>query len=120
MLASGVGAAASHAAGELRDLLSVPHPTGVLHRVGLDRSDQYTWDALTDPNFLKRGWESGASLRALLANLGQPARAADVLRNGRIPGGETRAFFEMYSRGREELQTWLTDGGAAHVFARLP
>lgn len=69
---------------------------------------------------LKPSWESGASLRALLTNLGQPARPPDVLRNGRIPGGETRAFFDMYCRGREELRTWLTDGGAPQLLARLP
>jgi 7-cyano-7-deazaguanine synthase in queuosine biosynthesis len=90
-----------------------------LHRISLDRSEDYTWDALTDPRFLKRSWESGASLRALLTSLGQTARTRDVLRNGRIPDGETRAFFEMYCRGRDELRAWLTDGGAAHVQARL-
>lgn len=91
-----------------------------LHRIGRDRSVDYTWDALTDARFLKRDWESGASLRALLTNLGQTARTRDVLRNGRIPDGETRAFFEMYCRGRDELRAWLTDGGADHIQARLP
>lgn len=91
-----------------------------LHRIGLDRSDDYTWDALTDTNLLKRSWESGASLRALLTNLGQTPRTRDVLRNGRIPDGETRAFFDMYCRGRDELRAWLADGGAAHIQARLP
>jgi 7-cyano-7-deazaguanine synthase in queuosine biosynthesis len=91
-----------------------------LHAVGEDRASDYTWDALTNPDFLRREWESGASLRALLTRLGQPARVVDVLRNGRIPGGETRKFFDMYCRGRQELLRWLRDGGAAHIQRRLP
>ena len=91
-----------------------------MHAIGEDRADEYTWDVLNDQDFLRRDWESGASLRALLTRLGQPPRTADVLRNGRIPNGETRAFFDMYRRGREELRQWLSDGGAQHIQARLP
>jgi len=91
-----------------------------LHRIGEDRSGDYTWDALTDPNFLRRDRESGASLRALLTSLGRTTKPVDVLRNGRIPNGETRKFFDMYCRGRDELRAWLTHGGAAHLLARLP
>ena len=90
-----------------------------MHVIGEDRASDYTWDGLNDPNFLRRDWESGASLRALLTLLGQPPRTADVLRNGRIPDGETRQFFEMYCRGRDELERWLRDGGAPYVQARL-
>jgi hypothetical protein len=90
-----------------------------MHAIGEDRADEYTWNALSDENFLRREWESGASLRALLTRLGQPARSVDVLRNGRIPNGETRAFFDMYNRGREELRRWLKDGGGPHIQARL-
>jgi hypothetical protein len=46
--------------------------------------------------------------------------AQPPVRNGRIPDGETRAFFELYCRGREELRAWLTDGSAPHLIARLP
>lgn len=91
-----------------------------LHRIGEDRRLDYTWDALTDANFLRRDWESGASLRALLTSLGTVERPRDVLRNGRIPNGETRAFYDLYRRGRAELRSWLTTGGAAHLLARLP
>jgi 7-cyano-7-deazaguanine synthase in queuosine biosynthesis len=90
-----------------------------LHRIGEDRSADYTWNVLIDPKFLQRDSQSGASLRALLTSLGQPEHPLDVLRNGRIPNGETRAFFEMYRRGRDELRGWLT-GGAPHLLARLP
>lgn len=90
-----------------------------MHAINEDRPDEYTWDVLNDPAFLGREWESGASLRALLTRLGQPARTVDVLRNGRVPNRETREFFEMYCRGREELHRWLRDGGAADIQARL-
>lgn len=90
-----------------------------MHFIGEDRTDDYTWDVLEDENFLRRDWESGASLRALLTRLGQPPRIADVLRNGRIPDGETRDFFDMYCRGRTELHQWLKDGGGQHIQARL-
>ena len=90
-----------------------------MHRIGEDRTADYTWDALTDANFLRRDSKSGASLRALLTSLGTHERRLDVLRNGRIPNGETRAFFDMYRRGRAELSSWLKAGGAAHLLARL-
>jgi hypothetical protein len=91
-----------------------------LHRIGLDDAGEYDRDALTDIELLRRtDLESGRDLRALLASLGQPARTVDVLRNGRIPGGETRAFFALYCRGRDELRAWLTDGGSAAIIARL-
>jgi 7-cyano-7-deazaguanine synthase in queuosine biosynthesis len=90
-----------------------------LHRIGEDRTSDYTWDALTDANFLRRDWESGASLRALLTSLGAVERPRDVLRNGRIPNGETRAFYDMYRRGRAELRSWLMAGGAPRLLGRL-
>ena len=91
-----------------------------LHRIGLDDVNGYDRDALTDDELLTRtDLQSGLDLRALLALLGRPARVTDVMRNGRIPDGETRAFFEVYRRGREELHAWLTDGGSARIRARL-
>lgn len=91
-----------------------------LHRVGLDDAGEYDRDALTDVPLLTRtDRKSGRDLRALLARLGQPARVTDVLRNGRIPDGETRAFFDVYHRGREELRAWLTNGGSPHIRARV-
>jgi len=91
-----------------------------LHRVGLDDAGEYDRDALTDVPLLTRtDRKSGRDLRALLARLGQPARVTDVLRNGRIPDGETRAFFDVYRRGREELRAWLTNGGSPHIRARV-
>jgi 7-cyano-7-deazaguanine synthase in queuosine biosynthesis len=91
-----------------------------LHHVGLDDADEYDRDALTDvPLLTQTNRKSGRDLRALLARLGQPARMVDVLRNGRIPDGETRAFFDVYRRGREELRAWLTDGGSPEILAHL-
>lgn len=90
-----------------------------LHRIQEDRSDDYSWNALRDANFLRRAWDSGRSLRALVTSLGQPERRTDVLRNGRIPNGETGLFFEVYRRGRAELRVWLTSGAAEPLRLRL-
>ena len=68
---------------------------------------------------LTRTSKRGRALRALAASLGRPARPDDVLRNGRIPGGEAPAFFEVYKRGRDELLAWLTDAGP-ELKRRLP
>lgn len=90
-----------------------------LHRVGADSANDYAWDALTDASLLSRASRRGGSLRALAASLTRPERTDDVLRNGRIPNGETKPFFEVYSRGREELRTWL-HGAGPELRRRLP
>ncbi|HEX3391574.1 MAG TPA: Qat anti-phage system QueC-like protein QatC [Solirubrobacteraceae bacterium] len=91
-----------------------------LHRLGLDDAGEYDRDALTDlPLLTRTDRKSGRDLRALLTRLGQTARVTDVLRNGRIPNGDTHAFFDVYCRGREELRVWLTDGGSSHIRARV-
>jgi hypothetical protein len=66
---------------------------------------------LTDAGLLQRSTKRGRSLRALTASLGQDERTEDVLINGRIPNGETAAFFDVYCRGRAELRAWLTGAG---------
>jgi 7-cyano-7-deazaguanine synthase in queuosine biosynthesis len=81
--------------------------------VGSDRAADYAWDALADATLLRRSTKRGRSLRALTASLGQAERTEDVLINGRIPNGETVAFFDVYCRGRAELRTWLTGAGPA-------
>jgi 7-cyano-7-deazaguanine synthase in queuosine biosynthesis len=83
-----------------------------LHRVTSDRT-AYAWDALTDETLLRRSSKRGRSLRALAASLGGEERVEDVLINGRIPNGETGAFFDVYRRGRAELRSWLNGAGPA-------
>jgi hypothetical protein len=73
----------------------------------------YAWNALTDAGLLARSSKRGRSLRAVTASLGTPEHTDDVLQNGRIPGGETEAFFDLYCRGRGELRLWLSRGGPA-------
>jgi 7-cyano-7-deazaguanine synthase in queuosine biosynthesis len=89
-----------------------------LHRFGSDGT-QYSWDALTDTELLRRDVSSGGSLRALAQSLGRPESPNDVLRNGRIPGGEAPAFYETYRRGRAELRTWLLSGAGPELQRRL-
>jgi hypothetical protein len=84
-----------------------------LHHVGYDQAADYAWDALTDAALLHRSTKRGRSLRALTASLGQDERTEDVVTNGRIPNGETVAFFDVYRRGRAELRAWLTGAGPA-------
>ena len=85
-----------------------------MHHVGADRfRGHYAWNALTDASLLARSSKRGRSLRALAASLGTPERPDDVLQNGRIPGGETEAFFDLYVRGRAELRAWLGGAGPA-------
>lgn len=88
-----------------------------MHAVGADVfRGHYAWDALNDATLLARASKRGRSLRALAASLGAPERPDDVLQNGRIPGGETAAFFDLYIRGRDELRAWL--GGAGPELSR--
>lgn len=89
-----------------------------LHRVNSDTASEYKWDALIDATLLARHSVRGRSLRALTASLGQEERCEDVLRNGRVPGGETEAFFHVYQRGRAELRHWL-DGAGPELGRRL-
>jgi 7-cyano-7-deazaguanine synthase in queuosine biosynthesis len=90
-----------------------------MHHIGQDRVAEYAWDALTDTDLLQRDWNSGASLRSLAQSLSQPERPVDVMRNGRIPGGETHQFFEVYRRGREELRAWFASGAGPELRRRL-
>jgi len=90
-----------------------------MHRVGADDASAYAWDALSDPDLLARTSKRGRALRALASSLGRPTRGDDVLRNGRIPGGEASAFFDVYKRGRDELRAWLAGAGPA-LKRRLP
>jgi hypothetical protein len=83
-----------------------------LHLVTSDRTS-YAWDALTDETLLRRSSKRGRSLRALATSLGGEERVEDVLINGRIPNGETVAFFDVYRRGRAELRDWLNGAGPA-------
>lgn len=90
-----------------------------LHRIGLDRTADYSWDALTDVDLLGRESESGASLRALVQTLGCAESPNDVLLNGRIPNGEAPAFYETYKRGRAELRDWILSGAGPELRRRM-
>ncbi len=84
-------------------------------------SDQtrYAWDALTDEALLRRSSKRGRSLRALTDSLRNQEHIEDVLINGRIPNGETTAFFGVYRRGRAELRDWLNTGAGPALQRRL-
>jgi hypothetical protein len=96
-----------------------------LHHVGADNHGfgrahgAYGLDALTDATLLDRASGRGQSLRALTLSLRRPERVEDVITNGRIPGGETSDFFDVYARGREELRNWLK-GAGPELKKRLP
>jgi len=91
-----------------------------LHRIGADSANGYDRDVLSDVALLQSSrLKAGRDLRALLTRLGQPARVTDILRNGRIPDGETRSFFDLYRRGRQELLDWFNDGGSPEILTRL-
>ncbi len=91
-----------------------------LHRIGLDDAAEYDRDALTDTPLLERtNLKVGRDLRALLSRMAVAPKPVDVLRNGPIPRGETRAFFDLYLRGLDELRSWLTDGGSPKILQRL-
>jgi 7-cyano-7-deazaguanine synthase in queuosine biosynthesis len=96
-----------------------------LHHVGADNHGfgraygAYGLDALTDARLLDTASGRGQSLRALTLSLRRPERVEDVVTNGRIPGGETSDFFELYARGREELRDWLK-GAGPELKKRLP
>ena len=90
-----------------------------MYQVGLDDANEYSFDVLNEPQFLDKKYKSGRDLRAVLNSLGQPVRTTDVLRNGRIPNGEARAFFDLYRRGRQELREWLEANAGDHIRPRL-
>ncbi len=90
-----------------------------MNRIGMDRAQDYSWDALTDTELLRRDIKSGRSLRALAQSLGRSESPNDVLRNGRVPNGEAPAFYEMYRRGRVELRDWLVSGASPDLRRRL-
>ena len=83
-----------------------------MYRVGWDSSAGYGLDALRERDLLRRNNAKGASLRAMVASLGEPADPYAVLRNGSIPNGEAKAFDDLYRRGRGELIEWVRAGGS--------
>ncbi len=90
------------------------------HHVGWDPTEDYIFDALTDPELLKPDSESGASLRAAVASLHEQLTPFAVLRNGPVAAGEIEAFFDVHRRGRAELQTWLDHGAGDELRRWLP
>lgn len=90
-----------------------------LYRIGSDRGADYAWDALTEDELFRSDIQSGASLRGLVLSLASPESSTDVLRNGRVPAGEARQFFEVYRRGRAELRNWLESGAGRELKRRM-
>ena len=76
-----------------------------LHHVGLDRTRDYTYDALSDS--VEFSQEKGSDRRALIRSLNQPSRPTDVLRNGPIPAEDIADFAGVYERGRHEILNWM-------------
>ena len=91
-----------------------------MHHVGWDETDQYVYDALGEERLLEPGSQSGASLRAAVASLHEQPTEFDVIRNGPVPPGEIPAFFDVFRRGRRELEGWLDAGAKAALRTRLP
>ena len=77
-----------------------------MHHVGLDRASSYTYDVLADNPELAA--DKGSDLRALLRSLNQPAKPADVLRNGPVPHEDVAGFGDVYIRGRREILAWMS------------
>jgi 7-cyano-7-deazaguanine synthase in queuosine biosynthesis len=77
-----------------------------MHHVGLDKSEAYTYDVLTDNAELVQ--DKGNDLRALIRSLNQPAKPTDVLRNGPVPAVDIADFAGVYERGRREILAWMT------------
>lgn len=90
-----------------------------LHCIGCDRGADYAWDALIEDELFRADLESGASLRGLVLSLARPESSTDVLRNGRVPAGEARPFFDVYRRGRVELRNWLESGAGPELKRRM-
>jgi hypothetical protein len=76
-----------------------------LHAVGLDRWEDYSYDALREAAEL-RG-DRGSDLRAMLRSLYRNAQPIDVLRNGPVPAAELENYAGVYKRGRVEMLTWM-------------
>lgn len=91
-----------------------------MHHVGWDATGDYIFDALTNADLLQPASQSGASLRAAVASLHDEPTQFSVLRNGPVPHAEVDAFFGVYSRGRDELATWLDAGAADPLRTWLP
>ena len=90
-----------------------------MHHVGLDKPDDYSFDALADEVALIG--DRGNDLRALIRSLNRPYRPVDVLRNGPVPAKDIPAFAGVYERGRREILTWMTAASrSANVRRQLP
>ena len=76
-----------------------------LHHVGLDNPDDYSFDALNEPDEMAA--DRGADLRALVRSLSRTALPIDVLRNGPVPPADVTAFSGVVERGRAEILAWL-------------
>lgn len=92
---------------------------GALHSVGLDDSNDYAFDALTEDVELLAA--RGNDLRALVRSLNRRARPIDVLRNGPVPSRDIQAFAGVYERGRAEILVWIREANPSpRLLRQLP
>jgi hypothetical protein len=76
--------------------------------IGLDRADDYAWDALTDPHLLDQTERTGADLRAIVHGVAPDLDELAIVRNAPLPAGEHSAHLRLWRRGADEIRTWLT------------
>jgi 7-cyano-7-deazaguanine synthase in queuosine biosynthesis len=90
-----------------------------LHHVGLDDPDDYSFDALNEPDEMEA--DRGADLRALVRSLNRTALPIDVLRNGPVPPADVIAFSGVVERGQAEILAWLREAAtSASLRRQLP
>jgi 7-cyano-7-deazaguanine synthase in queuosine biosynthesis len=81
-----------------------------LAHTGRDHSDEYAWDALTDPELLDPALRTSADLRALVQGVNPDRDELAIIRNAPLPPGEHHAYLSLWRRGAEEIRNWLTGG----------
>lgn len=90
---------------------------------GIDRSDQYAWDVLTEDTLITETHrQRGADLRAVLNAVYTPRPDIDLLRNAPLPAGSHADHLAVWRRGTAELRSWFdarADGALAVRIRRL-
>ena len=91
-----------------------------IHAAGVDDETPYAFEGvLEEDDFLDSKYKRSSDLLAVLSSLRREPRRLDVLRNGPVAGADVRGFNDVYRRGRQELRSWIEDGGSANVRAML-
>jgi hypothetical protein len=79
----------------------------------------YAWDVLTEGDLLQARTRRGADLRAIIRGVFTDRPDRDVLRNGPLPPGESRAFLRVWRQGLSELHDWITAGARGQLAAMV-